>query len=147
MQILRAVLAGQHPSGKNQIQMRPMRGWIQKYPKASFEAWRGTGYAQLDRQRGTWETLRTPAKVTVLYTPGDLLRRDVPGMIDALCHLLEFCPIHRKVKKKDHLRCSLPFVADDVLLAHWDWTTMPLDRENPRIEMRVEHYANGKVTK
>jgi hypothetical protein len=139
--VLRAVLAGQHPSGKNQIQMSaPAAGVIRRFPKASFEAWRGTGYAQLDRQRGAWEKLKVPAVVTVRYTKGDLIRRDVPGMEDALCHLLEWCPIHGLRHKKGR-DCPLPFVADDALLEDWHFVQLPLDREHPRLELVIEYKA------
>lgn len=136
--VLRAVLAGQHPSGKNQIGLRVgALGSIHKYPKARFEAWRGSAYAQLDRQRGAWAKLTTPARVTVSYTKGDLLRRDVPGMEDALCHLLEWCPIHGKKKRP---ACPLPFVADDSLLDWWVWKPTLLSRDQPRLVLTVEPY-------
>ncbi len=134
--ILRAVLVGQHPSGKNQIQMSaPAAGVIRRYPQKSFEAWRSSAYSQLDRQRGAWKKLTTKARVTVKYTPGDLIGRDVPGMMDALWHLLEWCPLHGRKKAP---RCPLPFVENDKLLVSTSWEEMPLDRERPRLELTIE---------
>lgn len=140
-QILRAVLVGQHPSGKNQIRMSaPSAGVIRRFPQKSFEAWRGCAYAQLDRQRGAWVKLTEKARITVRYTSGDLIGRDVPGMEDALWHLLEWCPIHQKSKQKKRCRagCPLPFVLNDNLLACASWEEMDLDRENPLLEFTIE---------
>lgn len=133
-QILRAVLVGQMPSGKNAIRTQVIAGGIHRFPKKRFEDWRGTGYAQLDRQRGAWAKLTTPAKIVIRYTPGDLIRRDVPGIEDALGHLLEWCPIHGKKKRPE---CPLNFIADDSLLEDWTFERMPLDRANPRLELEI----------
>lgn len=141
--VLRAVLVGQHPSGKNQIQLSaPSAGIIRRFPQASFERWRGTAYAQLDRQRGAWDKLTTRARIDVKYWPGDLIRRDRPGMEDALFHLLEWCPVHGISKKarKRAPNCRLPFVDDDFLLDSGSWTQMPLDRERPRLELLIEPF-------
>lgn len=142
-QILRAVLRGQMPSGKNQIKMSaPRAGMIMRFPQASFEAWRSRSYAQLDEQRGAWDKLARPAKVTVRYFKGDLIGRDTPGIMDALCHLLEWCPIHGRNKKlKPH--CPLPFVGNDALLEGWVWERPILDRENPRLELTIEPYEDA----
>ncbi len=128
-------LMGQIPSGKNQIKIAFIRGRMMRYPEPKFKAWRLKAYQELQNHRRGYPILRDQAKVTVKYWPGDLIRRDVPGMIDALCHLLEWCPVHGK--KKDP-NCQLPAIADDSLLAHWYWRTMELDRENPRIEFTIE---------
>lgn len=133
---LRAVLAGQMPSGKNQIGTQVIGGQLHRFPQARFEKWRGSAYAQLDRQRGAWAKLTTPARIEIRYWPGDLLKRDVPGVEDALAHLLEWCPIHGKNKRlKPH--CPLPFVADDALIESWAFERMPLDRVRPRLELAL----------
>lgn len=138
--VLRVVLEGQHPSGKNQIKMSaPKAHFIMKFPQRSFEDWRGSAYSSLDRQRGAWAKLTVPAHVSVRYTKGDLLRRDVPGMMDALCHLLEWCPAHKK-KRLCSKRCPLPFVADDALLEAWTWERPILDRARPRLEFTITPY-------
>lgn len=139
-QILRVVLAGQYPSGKNQIKMSaPRAGLIMKFPQASFEKWRAASYSQLDRQRGAWAKLTTPAKITIQCYKGDLIGRDAPGVQDAIFHLLEWCPIHSKkvCRKKE---CRLPFVANDNLLEGVDFRQPILDRENPRIEILIQPY-------
>lgn len=135
--VLRAVLVGQMPSGKNQIRTQIVHGHLHKFPQESFERWRATGYAQLDRQRGAWAKLLGPARIVVRYTKGDLIRRDVPGIMDALCHLLEWCPVHGKSKKKIVQDCRLPFLADDCLLEDWVFEQLPINREAPRLELEV----------
>lgn len=143
--VLRAVLVGQHPSGKNQIKMSaPKAHFIMKFPQKSFENWRASAYSQLDRQRGAWVKLMGPAHVGVRYTKGDLLRRDVPGMMDALCHILEWCPAH-KTKRRCSKRCQLPFVLDDNLLESWTWHRPILDRANPRLEFTITPYRDSTV--
>lgn len=139
-QVLRAVLDGQYPSGKNQIKMfAPIAGVIKKYPQKTFEQWRGTSYAQLDRQRGAWAKLMTPASVVVRCFPGDLIGRDTPGVMDALWHVLEWCPAHLK-KRRCSKACRLPFVLNDKLLEGVTWARPVLDRARPRIELEITPY-------
>ncbi len=130
---LQLTLLGQSPSGKNQIRLAVVRGRVMKFPDARFKKWRERSWASARDQRGAWPTLRGPAGVEVRYWPGDLLRRDVPGLMDALCHLLEWCPACKKKNKA----CDLPLVQDDSLLTDWCWTRMPLDRANPRVEVTI----------
>lgn len=127
------VLEGQIPSGKNQQQIIVRQGRVMKFPNARFKRWRDSAWQQIQRQRGKWLTLKTPARVFAKYWPGDLLRRDVPGMMDALSHLLEFCPVCRKKNKT----CNIPFVQDDSLLVSWHWDRMTLDRARPRLEVTL----------
>ena len=82
--VLHVVLAGQMPSGKGQIRTQILGGRLHRFPQKRFTDWRSTAWAQLDRQRGAWEKITVPARITVRYTPGDLIRRDAPGIIDAL---------------------------------------------------------------
>lgn len=133
MAALQLFLEGQIPSGKGQVRIAVVRGRVMQFPQARFKNWRKAAYQQITNQRGHWKTLRTAAQVTVKYWPGDLLRRDVPGMMDALCHLLEHCPVCKK-KNKD---CEIPFVQDDSLLVAWNWIRMPLDRDRPRVEISI----------
>lgn len=131
---LRFTLEGQMPSGKNQVKTAFVHGRVMRFPNARFKAWKAKAYKELTAARGEWATLREPGSVAVKYTPGDRLRRDVPGIIDALCNLLEHCPVCRKKNKT----CVIPVVQDDSLLVNWDWETMPLDRLHPRIEVSIQ---------
>ena len=131
--MLTFTLEGQMPSGKGQIKTAVIHGRIMKYPNPRFKAWRVQAYQQLRAQRRGAEIIRVPAKVQVRYWPQDLLLRDVPGVMDALCHLLEYCPVCKKKNKE----CTIPAVQDDSLLHSWVWIRMPIDRERPRIEVTV----------
>jgi len=90
-------LKGQIPSGKNAIQLRAVKtktgkNFIMKYPNKRFIAWRKEAMEQLMPQlKGIEETLPIDCSCNVVidYTSADLRRRDAPGMIDALWHLLE----------------------------------------------------------
>ena len=62
-----------------------------------------------------------PAGVLVQYWASDRRRRDVPGLADALCHILERAAI----------------VVDDSLLVNWTWEYMGLDREHPRAKITI----------
>lgn len=126
-------LIGQMPSGKNRIRIAFVRGRLMKYPEARFKKWRADAARQIEYQRGQWTILRQRAGMEIRYWPGDLIRRDVAGMMDALCHLLEHCPSCKKKNKE----CPLPVVQDDSLLTDWVWVLMPLDRANPRIEVTI----------
>jgi hypothetical protein len=126
-------LEGQLPSGKNAVKEVFVRGRKIRYPNARFKAWRQAAYQQLRAQRGDWKMLCAPARVQVRYWPGNLLTRDVPGMMDAICHLLEHCPVCRRKNKT----CPIPAVQNDGLLHSWIWIRMPLDRERPRAEVTI----------
>lgn len=133
--MIKCTLRGQMPSGKNRIKEAWVRGRKIRYPDARFKAWRLISYKQLQDQCGSHGMISGPSIIRVLYWPGDLRTRDVPGMMDALCHLLEFCP-HCKTKS-----CALPIMRDDSLLVNWAWVTMPLDRKNPRVEFSIEEIS------
>lgn len=134
MEPLRVVLLGQMPSGKGQVRTAVVRGRVMKFPNARFKAWRADAYRQLCEQRGRRSTVGAPCAVGVLYVPGDLVRRDAAGIMDALCHLLEHCPFHAKREWPD---CGHRLVADDSLLKDWAWREAPLDRERPRLELTL----------
>lgn len=106
-------LSGQLPSGKNAVQVTRTG---HRYPKPQFVAWRAKALAQLAAQNIGKEALNAPLHATISYIPGDLRRRDAPGIIDALWHLLEHAGI----------------VTDDKLIQSIDYKQYDLDRLNPR---------------
>lgn|SRR5574343_26324 len=80
---IKIILNGQMQSGKNRV-MITRKG--QRYPPARFKSWR----EDMLNQIGPIEApLSGPVALTVSYVPGDNIRRDVPGILDAICHLLE----------------------------------------------------------
>lgn len=132
----RFVLLGQMPSGKGGLKIAYVNGRVMKYPKKRFKDWRADAYQQLSKQRAGRPTLNAPSFfVAARYTPCDRRRRDVPGIEDALCHLLEWCPCHgRKIVKGG---CEQRHLKDDSMLEHWTWEKMPIDRDNPRLEIEI----------
>lgn len=90
-------------------------------PRKEWAKWRDLTVAQLLSQR-LGVIFDKPCSIEVRYFKGDLRRRDVPGMADALCHCLERSGI----------------VSDDALLINWTWVDMGISRDNPRADIRME---------
>jgi Holliday junction resolvase RusA-like endonuclease len=91
MNVLALWLSEQIPSGKNHVRITRTG---HRYPTARFAQWRTTAYQQLHGQlikQPAWRQWQSGASMslTVYYRPLDRRRRDVPGMLDALLHLLE----------------------------------------------------------
>lgn len=111
---VRFVIKGQCKSGKNHMQISRTG---RHFPLKSFVDWRSGVEAQIMAQVIPRIPLEGPCKARFWYFPGDLRRRDVPGMIDALFHVFE----------------RMTLVKDDSLIKDVTWTTWPLDRINPRV--------------
>ena len=116
---MKFVIKGQCKSGKNSMQVARTG---RHFPLKSFVDWRAGVEAQIISQVGKPRPIEGPCMAVFSYVPGDLRRRDVPGMIDALFHVFE--------------RVNL--VEDDSLINDVRWITEPLDRSNPRVEVMVE---------
>lgn len=112
------VILGQLPSGKNAVKITRTG---KRYPEARFVKWRSLAFEDLRRWKIPQNKSTEKYLVCVEYYPGDLRRRDTPGVCDALCHLLE----------------RWGFIADDCLLEDWEFKKMPVDRENPRAVVRI----------
>lgn len=112
------VLLGQCPSGKNSIQTTRTG---HRYPKQRFVQWRDLAVAQaiaaVRHGHGDPFLKPTVVAITVAYYYGDRRRRDVPGMLDAIFHVLERAGI----------------VEDDAQIRHVVWTTVELAKESPRV--------------
>lgn len=108
---------GQIPSGKNAVNITRTG---HRYPNKRFTEWRKT---VINKVPG--KDITEPVSVLVKYWPGDKRRRDVPGMIDALWHVLE----------------KARYVEDDKFLGGEDcilvFKNMGLDRDNPRVELKI----------
>lgn len=109
---------GQCMSGKNNMIVTKQGKHI---PKQAWAEWRDGWVAQAMEQRPR-STINKKCAATVYYWPGDLIRRDVPGIMDALWHVLERGYV----------------VTDDTLICNIDaWVTHEVDRLNPRIDLRL----------
>jgi Holliday junction resolvase RusA-like endonuclease len=108
-------LMGQLPSGKNRI-IVTRTGHRFPDPKSRFPKWRDDVMKQITAQlKPDWSGFTERCKMIVDYTPSDLRTRDVPGMLDALCHVLAKAGI----------------VKDDGLIRDVEWHEFPIDREHP----------------
>lgn len=116
---MKFTIVGQIKSGKNNMGITRSG---HRYPRKSWADWRDNVKAQILAQspRGV-PPIDTDATFDVVYIPGDKIRRDVPGMLDALFHCFERTGI----------------VSDDTLFKDVSWKTAPLDRGNPRVEVTI----------
>ena len=125
-------LLGQLPSGKNRI-IVTRTGHRFPDPKSRFPKWRDEVMKQIIKQynRNYIQTNNRPIAMTercamvVDYVPGDARVRDVPGMLDALCHVLAKAGI----------------VKDDGLIRDVEWHEFPMDREAPMATVTIIQFA------
>lgn len=103
-------LWGTLPGGKNQMGIT-RKG--KRYPKKRFAEWREASLKQCPPVAGPFTGY---LHLIVDYVKGDLRRRDMPGMLDALCHLFE----------------KAGYLLDDKQIVQQTWTPFPLDRKRPR---------------
>ena len=123
-------LDGQIPGGKNQVRTawtldkkRPGKMKPHKYPDKRFEAWRSVAVNQICMALGMdREAITGPVSLIVDYVPGDLIKRDVDGMLSALFHVL--------------VKAGL--LVDDSQVKHVNWHEWPLDRQHPKCRVVIE---------
>ena len=85
-------LSQQIPGGKNQIGISTRHGKVMRFPNRRFVLWRKEAALEvLTQVKVSEKPLKGSLAMTVQYVPQDQRTRDIPGMTDALCHLLEFC--------------------------------------------------------
>lgn len=112
-------LFGQLPGGKNAIKTTRTG---HRYPNERFKAWRAEAIGQLMRQLpANLKTIAEPVRMACEYTPGDLRTRDVPGMEDAIMHLLMAARV----------------IQDDGLIYETSWSRSPLDRKQPLVRVTL----------
>ena len=89
-------LQGQCTSGKNAVIVTRTG---HRFPSGRFVKWRADAMEQLHSQIDIIKREQVklpfnfPVNVEITYIAKDRIRRDVPGIIDALWHLLEKCNI------------------------------------------------------
>ena len=111
-------LTGQIPSGKNAVKITRTG---KRYPDMRFKLWRQEALKQLGKQLDTVFPTTKPVTLIIDYTPSDQRRRDLPGMLDALCHLLE----------------KAELVKDDAQVVQCTWKTFAPDKASAGITMTV----------
>lgn len=80
---------GQCPSGKNSVIVTRSG---KRFPSKRFAEWRDKALHEIKYSRifgADFRIIDKPCNITVDYWSGDKRRRDVPGILDALYHLLE----------------------------------------------------------
>jgi len=114
--ILTFTLHGQLKSGKNRVLITRTG---HRYPPKTFKVWREAMLMQIG-------TVAHPfvgsVSMSVDYVPGDKIRRDVPGMLDALCHVIE----------------KAGLVVDDAQVKSVTWLTLPVAPKQARCVVTLE---------
>lgn len=122
-------IPNQIPSGKNAITITRTG---KRFPNKRFIEWREVSIKFVNVRQ---IPIDYPVSIIVNYWTGDKRRRDVPGMIDALWHLLEVKRDRDGSIKKDG------FIEDDKFLAGENcillFQNKGLDRQNPRVEIKI----------
>ena len=114
---LSLTFSGQIRGGKNNLIV--LRNGMH-IPRREWAVWRDAQVIFLKSQsKGV--CFDAPCSVIVRYWAGDARRRDVPAIMDSMCHCLERAGV----------------VKDDSLLINWDWIFMGLDRKNPKAEIVI----------
>ena len=79
------------PSGKNQIGIAYQRGKMIRFPNKRFKDWRNQASKEVLAQVSLHKKpLVGPLVCVADYVPQDQRRRDLPGLADAIWHLLEY---------------------------------------------------------
>jgi Holliday junction resolvase RusA-like endonuclease len=117
------IIKGPMVGGKNMIQTAFINGRKIRYPTQHFKVWRADVLRQIYSQRPGLNVLfKEPVWFNVVYTPADRRNRDMPGMMDALFHVLE----HANV------------VADDGLFKEClGWAELKPDPKNPGLKIEI----------
>lgn len=113
-------LSGQMPSGKNSVNVTRTG---HRYPNERFVAWREKAMWEVRIQLAN-QVRFSPESLVYMemwYHRGDLRRRDVPGIEDALCHLFE----------------KMGIVNDDSQICDQNFHRMKIDRKNPHIRIQL----------
>lgn len=110
------VLKGQMKSGKNRVLITRTG---HRYSPKEFQQWR----ADMLEQIGLVEyALTGPVSLIADYVPGDLIKRDVDGMLSALFHVIVKAGI----------------LLDDAQVKNVQWYQWPLNREQPQCRVTIE---------
>ena len=125
--VVEITLHDQIPSGKNQVKKVYTNGRCLMIPNKRFEIWRGEAGYEVMIQKQKWPRsvrdrlpLEHPMVAQIDYHPLDRRLRDLPGMLDALWHLLVWSQV----------------IKDDGLLQGVQWK-YPWREEGPCILLRL----------
>ncbi len=132
---LRLFLPGQPTSGKNAIKINPRT--FAHYAGDRFKIWRAAMVKAINAQlrpNPYFQPITDPVSLTVYYSAGDGIKRDISGIQDALYHVLE-------LKDKDNKPIGI--LADDSQIKALTW--VPVTAGNlPGLWLELEtvvHYV------
>lgn len=117
-------ITGQIPSGKNAVVVTRTG---MRFPAKRFKLWREEVIKQLSpqvsvyAQEGACLPLESTISLECEYTPGDRRVRDVPGMLDALLHVI--------------VKAGL--LVDDGLVWAVTWRRNEMDRQQPGLRFTM----------
>lgn len=114
-------LMGQMKSGKNRVLITRAG---RRYPPKAFQVWREEMLRQIWGMPSR-PYFTGPVSIIADYVPGDLIKRDVDGMLSALFHLIVKAGI----------------LQDDAQVKNVQWHQWPLDREHPKCRVTIEELA------
>jgi len=126
-------ISGQCPSGKNAVIVTRAG---HRFPSARFVTWREAAMKEVLPQISGMEDIKLPISfpvtVEIWYTAKDRIRRDMPGIQDALWHLLEKCNV----------------VSDDTFLGGWGEDSIfhnkGVDKNNAGVKITIRgSYASA----
>lgn len=130
-------ISGQCPSGKNAVIVTRAG---HRFPSARFVEWRQQAMNEVFLQLKKLKVelpIKNAVDVYIEYTPKDRIRRDAPGIIDALWHLIE----------------KVGVISDDTFLAGHGHTltffNTGVDKKNPGalITIRGNHESSVPLYK
>lgn len=119
---LKLTLEGQCPSGKNAIVITRTG---HRFPQKRFKEWRDSALEQIESQIKIPPKIAHPVNVIVHYWAQNRIRRDTPGIEDALWHVLEKAGIVEDDRWLGAEGCVKVFVNHGI------------DKENPRVEIII----------
>ena len=110
-------LMGKMKSGKNRVLITRAG---HRYAPKEFRAWRDEMVSQICMQLGMdRECIQGDVSLIVDYVHGDLIRRDVDGMLSALFHIIVKAGV----------------IKDDAQVKNVEWHQWPLDRDKPMVRV------------
>ena len=107
--------------GKNNMLMRRTG---RHYPNPKWAAWRDKIVDGLSSSvaAAKLSIFDKPVKMSVVYTPDDLRRRDLPAMLDSIFHCME--------------RAKL--IVDDFLVKNLTWISLPKNVSASGVQIMIE---------
>lgn len=127
--MIELLFKGKMVSGKNQQQVAFVKGRKVIFPNKRFKDWRVSFQSQMLSQLAHNGSVRVPAikglgRLEIDYYPGDAIRRDCTGILDAVFHASE-------------LKNGGRIVEDDSQFKQVLFVEREIDRENPRAVIRL----------